>query len=370
MVIAAVFGVLGLLLSSCEPPSYPAYTDRAAVIAEAQKISDDLEAYVKDWLDGKVPAALPARLIPKGVDLTQLKIFRLQRLDELDPAKQWGVRPAFDTIDFNAATGYFPDKNVTYMIPGGFFAPFGSTVVIEGQFPHSRFFDVQIVPPFAPENYYYSSGFGVGEVPILDADIIPEPGSTNPFLPGADRNAAKRDYRLRFTLAIGDALALNQAMRAPFYRQPGNQRYGTGIVYQGPWAKPDSPDGHKRGVWNTSLIWLRYYGPDKAAGPLGGVPLPRIHYELPDGRPYYISCDYSAYFAQANITKPIQATDPVEPTLVSGNSEASGWDHQFSIFRSIFTGVARNSTLRDRRWVRDFDLGVSGHDETAPAPNN
>jgi hypothetical protein len=89
------------------------------------------------------------------------------------------------TIDFRAVLLQFPDPHCTYLLLP-LFAPFGSRVIVEGQFPHARFFDLQITPSFIPEAYH-DGYYGVGEVPIVDADIQPLPGSTNPFRPGADR---------------------------------------------------------------------------------------------------------------------------------------------------------------------------------------
>mgnify|MGYP000114957396 CR=1 FL=1 len=57
------------------PPAYPSADAPAALQAEAQRISDRLEAYVKDWLDGKVPAQIPPELIPAGVDPKRVKDF-------------------------------------------------------------------------------------------------------------------------------------------------------------------------------------------------------------------------------------------------------------------------------------------------------
>ncbi len=61
--------------------------------------------------------------------------------------------------------------------------PAGGKIVLRGQFPHARFFSFTITSPALQLRYY-----------LYDVNIKPDPGSTNPFLPGADRNAERRSY--------------------------------------------------------------------------------------------------------------------------------------------------------------------------------
>lgn len=126
--------------------------------------------------------------------------------------------------------------------------------------------DYQILGPFDPENPT-TSGMGAPEVPIVDVDIEPDPGHTNPFRAGANRDADKRHYHLTFDLKEGNAVEPNpMAMVAPMYRAPGNARVGGPFTFSGP---------HGEGSIIASTLWLRYYAPDKDAGPLGGVELPK-----------------------------------------------------------------------------------------------
>lgn len=342
-------------------------TDRNGIIAEAQRISDALESYVKDWLDGKVPAEIPANLLPKGIDTTSFPSFRLVRPNEITAEDQWIIREA-QQIDLNATQGQFPDPHCTYLFLPSFYAPFGSKVIVEGQFPHARFMSIQATPSLHPENYR-EGAYGVGEVPIVDVDIEPEPGHTNPFRTGAARNGLLRSYRVTFDLAIGNPAELNPAFRPPFFRAPGNNRIGGALIYQGPYGAGYS-GGHGRGVWDVGQLWIRYYAPDKAMSPLGGVPLPKLSYQLPDGRQYYIQADLSVAEKNANLRKPAPWTWPGDPLPADGSQ--GGWGKRFGIFRSVYTGVALNVAWLNwtQKYVRDLDKGVTGRGEDVPAPGN
>jgi hypothetical protein len=110
--------------------------------------------------------------------------------------------------------GFFPDPNCSYLVVVAMYLPFGSRVVIEGEFPHARFFDVQVTPSFQPELYQYDGSVGVAEVPLVNADIEPLPGHVNPFRIGADRTSKRRGYRVELDMAIGDPVVLNAALRS------------------------------------------------------------------------------------------------------------------------------------------------------------
>jgi len=339
-------------------PAYPYYADLnpSKLTTEAKCLSESLEAYIKAWLDGKAGPEIPAGLLPKGYDLAAFKNFRLVRPDQIDYHNQWLVRPA-DKLNLNGVRADFPDPNATYLV-SPLYAPFGTVVKLSGDFPHARFFDIQTTPSFWPQNYRYNGSIGVPEVPLVDVDILPEPGSSNPFLPGADRTATKRHYEVELVMAAGDPTVLNPAFHPPYYRGRGNKRFASGIQYQGAWGAPKS-GGHGRGVWDFGSSWIRYYAPDNAQGALGGVNLPKVVYELPDGRKYYIEVDHSQSDAQANRLVKVKPTPAVEP---DPKSSQEGWNKEFGIFRSIFEGFARatgKTGPNDKAYVRDVDRGVS-----------
>ena len=380
--------VLGLIwmLGGCaglpKAPSYPNYSSygsREATNAEARRMSDALEQYIKDWLDGRAPAEIPDSLLPPGRKPWFTR-FRLVRPNELNSQriKQWTIRKEIDTINWDAVPGYYGDPHVTYMVHF-LWVPIGTKVHIEGNFPHSRYFSLQVTPPFDPNNYRYDSIGGVPEVPLFDADIEPEPGSVNPFRVGANRNAANRLYKTTFVMAQGDPVALNNgAFTPPYYRAPGNTRYGGTISYQGPWGDPNWNDGkhpgHKRGVWDLGQIWLRYYAPDKDKGAFGGVRIPKITYELPDGRQFFIVMDLARDEEEANRLQTVARTLPSEPRPNMGPN--IGWYKSWGIPRGGFQAAAQSVdppgklNFFTKPYIRDLDRGVFARGEKLPAPGN
>jgi hypothetical protein len=346
------------------PPPYPNFSDRNAVIAQAQHLSDRLEQYVKNWLDGKVPASIPDDLLPDGREPSATHYY-LQKPEEVIPEHQWGIREA-QPVDFNATLGLYPDPHATYLVMRWFYAPFGSKVILIGQFPHSRFFDIQVTPSFHPESYRYDGYAGVGEVPIVDVDIDPLPGSINPFRSDADRTISNRHYQVTYDLQIGNPVDLNPAFHPPYYRAPGNHRVGGAIMYQGPWGeKRYNPPGNGRGLWDTGSIWIRYYAPDKQSGALGGVPLPKVLYQLPDGRQYFINADFSGWSTLKNQKQPLPHTAPKKP---DGRFQKAtfGWHKQWGIFRVLLEGVLASNP----QYLRDMDRGITGRGEELAPPNN
>ena len=233
------------------------------------------------------------------------------------------------------------------------------------QFLHARFFDIQVTPSFDPYAYRYGGFTGVGEVPLVDGDIEPLPGHINPFHIGANRSATNRSYQVTYMLAMGNPVDLNPAFRPPYYRAPGNTRVGGSIMYQGPWGeKQYSPPGNGRGLWDTGSIWLRYYAPDKATDALGGVPLPKVLYQLPNGRQFYINADFSQWIAQANEKRPLPQTLPQNPNGTYSKS-TFGWLKQWGIFRELL-----EFNIQNKGYVRDMDRGVAGCGEELAIPGN
>lgn len=367
-----VCALLGLLLASCDPetfrkfltpPTYP-YKDPGQVKREAQQVSDRLEAYIREWLEGRASPRIPPEVLPAGINPDESRDFILQRYEEIRPEAQWFFREA-QTINADKVLGGVPDPHVTYLKLGTSLAPFGSKLIIEGDFPYSRFFNIQISPPLDGKVYYYNRNLGAAEVAIVDADIMPLPGNTNPFLPGADRTAPNRKYQVSFDLAIGDPVTLNPSNVFP-YRGPGNRRVGGLIVAQGPWGEK-----YGKGPWNQGEIWVRYYAPDRNKGPQAGVPLPRAYYQLPTGERYYITSDFSRFEAKVNSRLQPTPTPPAEPRAYFG--PGVGWFKSFGILSSLGEGSMQalgNIDERAKRYIRDLDLGVTGRGEGQPPPGN
>src|SRR3954471_11452561 len=108
------------------------------------------------------------------------------------PTCFWG-RPN----DPNVVNGAYPDKAATYWA-GRPFLPPGSQLELHGRYAHARYMS------FNAYNAQLQPVDG-----LADVKIAPDPGSTNPFVAGADRTAPNRNY----TLAIVQGPA--PADRAP-----------------------------------------------------------------------------------------------------------------------------------------------------------
>ena len=126
--------------------------------------------------------------------------------------------------------------------------PAGGKIVFHGQFPHARFFSLTT-----------SSTLGVIRGHLYDDQIKPDPGSTNPFLRGANRNATHRS----FTVTMVDAPDPGPGHEAP------NTIYG-GVAGQVPGTGP-------------MLLVVRVYLPDHGRNFTGGVGDPTATYVAPNG---------------------------------------------------------------------------------------
>lgn len=365
------FGIL--TLNGCLPPTdkYP-HKDPELIKQEAQAISDSLEAYIYKWTRGEVPSQIPDKYIPKGI--SDVKNFYLIDPSKATAEQTWVWRPA-RPVNLDSIYNGVPDPHVTYLYLAAGFASFGSKLVMEGEFPHARFFSVQITPPLNGTEYYANRYFGTAEVSMVDADIVPLPGNVNPFKLGAERDAPNRKYRLEFDLAIGDPVALNDQAHSPSskFRQSGNKRTGAMLVYQGPWGMktPVQTPIVGGGEWGTGALWVRYYAPDKSKGVLGGVPFPKLWYELPTGEKYFISADVEEFEKRTNNTIKARSTAP-QPNL-RANGPNVGWFKSFGIVRSILNTVAQVNgwTHPDTlKRIREIDLGATGRGEFQKAPGN
>lgn len=150
----------------------------------------------------------------------------------------WILEPTADRENI-----LFPDTNTRYLgalVP----VPPGGYIEIDGQYPHARYMSLQAYSTLLQTT-----------TDLRDTQIVPDPGSTNPFLPGADRNAAHRRYTVKIMSG------------RPPANPPANTLYDT------------SPDGTKSG----SAFAYRVYLPDRDAGPFGGVPAPSITLVLAGG---------------------------------------------------------------------------------------
>lgn len=329
-----------------------------------------MDQYVKQWLKGEVPATLPDSVLPNGIDRERFPYLKLVRPDDIKPEEQWGIRKA-GPINPDSLYGAFPDPNCTYLVVFNAFVPFGHRIVIEGDFPYSRFMSVQFTPPFHGTAYRYGNYGGIGEVGYLDADIHPKPGNINPFIPGNDRLTDNRAYRVVFESAVGFPHKLNKGYHPPDYRVKDSICYGSGIQCHGPWGE-NKKFGHGRGIWDMGEIWIRYYGIDHKRDALGGVELPQIHYETPEGEKYFIICDLDRIEELSNSTAPMREVKGRSHPNYALHGPYMGWNKQFDIFLIITQGLSMalgKTEPNHKAYIRDLQLGVTGRGGQQQAPN-
>ena len=370
-VLSLALAAVGLTACIPEPLPYP-HRPAAAIVNEADAHSQRLEAHVRAWLDGRGPAEIPNALLPAGFsDVVDL---RLARPEDVAVEDLWVVREA-KPIDLGAVLNGLPDSNVTYLFLKVPYAPSGHRLVVEGEFPHARFFSWQITPPQDGIGYYPSRHFGSAEVPMTDADIEPLSGHTNPFRVGANRRAEKRGYRAVFELRNGDPVALNPMFKPPYRARPGdgNTRVGSLLIHQGPWGKT-GPFGIRistsTGEWEMGALWGRIYAPDRGTGPYGGVGLPRAWFETPQGERYVMLGNAAKFEQRAHATMEARRDAPTEPKAWYGPD--TGWHKSFGIVLSILEGSARAwgwSTPEQMARIRAVDLGATGRGQDQPAPH-
>ena len=355
------------------PPRYPDFSNPAPITATAQQLSRRLQNYIEAWMSGKAAARIPVSLLPDGTP-PDLRSLTLERPSQVSPAAQWGIRLAAPVNPQNDP-GLYQDPHATYLVLPGMFMPFGTKVLIHGQFPHARFFGIQTSPPFDPYTYYQGIGsgaVGVAEVPLVDADIRPDPGSSNPFAAGADRSTTRRSYTVTLTMAAGNAERLDPVLGNPYQREAGNTRAGSGIEYGGPWACDPAyrPLGKGNGCFVPGSVWLRYYLPDSSAGALAGVPLPKVTYQLPDGRQFFIAVDMNAFTSSLNKSGPVPQ-QTAKRNIPASQGPAVGWHKEDGVLRELFQSLTAprfraQSGPASAAYVRAEDKGVNSHGQNLP----
>lgn len=157
----------------------------------------------------------------------------------------WGNRMA-SKFDTDPARNYaFPDSGAVYWNASVIMPP-GSTIVLKGRFAHARYQSL---------NAYDVATHGPVDA-LNDVSTKPDRGSTNPYLPGARRDAARRSYTITMR---------NEPV-------PGGTR-PPNTIYAG-------VPGQER-----QILALRIYVPDsfKQRELTGGVGLPAPELHLADG---------------------------------------------------------------------------------------
>ncbi|MBU7044059.1 MAG: hypothetical protein HXS47_10750 [Theionarchaea archaeon] len=334
-------------------------------IIEAEELSQVLETYIYDWLEGKVDGKIPDGLLPPYIDSIKTHSWSLVHPEEITPEEQWYAMEMYDPRE--ELHQHSPDPHATYL-KLLFIAPFGSKLLIEGDFPHCRFMDYQILQPFDPR-HPVTGNMGVCEVPIVDVDIEPDEGHVNPFRLCADRDAENRHYTLTFELQIGNAVDLNPQVMNPGFRAPVNTRVGSPFGFTGPWGG---------NVLVPSVLWLRIYAPDRGKEPFGGVAWPKATLQLPTGERFWITCDKSKAVQDQTAPVPDRPTWPMDPYPIEG--PYLGWFKMFGIDlvmmetaayretepwgpRDVVTAKREVRTLYSLLWNRGADASPPGNFE-------
>jgi hypothetical protein len=156
-------------------------------------------------------------------------------------------------INVKTANIAFPNGAITNYWYDKFTLPAGARVILRGRYPHARYMSL---------TSYYSdaSRTGVASDGIHDAEIRPDPGSRNPFRPGALRAG---DGRRSWTLTVSGA-------QPP--ADPGERRRNT--LYAGTLPGDQS---------QPIELGYRVYAPDRGYDVAGGGGLPRAKLVLADG---------------------------------------------------------------------------------------
>ncbi len=363
--------VLLLSLFACHPLSdcFPHHPHQD-IRNEAMKISDNLDLYITQWAMGLVSDSIPDYLIPSGI--TECNHFVLKNPETVTDEETWIVRTnhrnSHDTI-----YAWMPDLQTTYLFLATPLAPFGSKLIIEGEFPHCRFFSIQVSPPLSGFEYSTNRIFGPGEISIVDADIEPLEGSLNPFRKGANRNATERSYRLEFNLVMNDELNFGETSACFPYRNNSNALNASLISWRGPEMinLTDSHKVHYDGMWNMGSVCIRICQPDDHVDALGGVPLPKVYYELPTGQKYFISSDFSNHkdFYELNTNNENKENLVEFADTITSTGWYKAWSFQSVLLMAEYLRKGF-LTLAEAEKVRETELAWTGKGEYQPNPAN
>jgi hypothetical protein len=182
---------------------------------------------------------------------------------------------ALTRLDSTTTNVLAVDTNAVYW--GGTYAALpGTRIRIEGQYAHSRYISW---------NLYDAAARPIDA--LSDVQLAPDPGSANPFLPGASRTAEKRDY--------------------------------TAFIEVGPRPARPAPNTLYTGESRGGTFLYRVYVPDRGRDAKGGVPLPKVSLEPAGGAggaPALDACrELQAPYAQPLndlITQAPAAPDPTD----------------------------------------------------------
>ncbi len=157
----------------------------------------------------------------------------------------------------------------------------GTRIRIEGQYPHSRYMSW---------NVYDSAARPIDA--LSDSQLAPDPDSSNPYLPGADRTVTQRSY--------------------------------TAFIEVGPRPAQLAPNTLYTGDSQGGTFLYRVYVPDAGRDQKGGVPLPKVMLESADGSGAPLSVEQCREL-QAPYAQPLNDLIAGAPGLPDPTADGEGY---------------------------------------------
>jgi hypothetical protein len=166
----------------------------------------------------------------------------------------------------------WPDKRPTYLF-GEMTLPAGTELTIKGWFPHVRFFNFSIY--LFEKNTFVNAPGGA----IDGYDIEPDPGSTNPYRVGADRNAANRRFTIRLVAKAPPANPADRAKNTVYLGNADSKVFGGFRTYVSDhgfdgtgWGPGGGPNNLPPGLtWTATLADGTQLSQDEATQRFGKV---------------------------------------------------------------------------------------------------
>ncbi|HEX2016611.1 MAG TPA: hypothetical protein VGN69_07940, partial [Solirubrobacteraceae bacterium] len=227
----------------------------------------------------------------------------------------WQFRLAGDQV--NAA---YPDEAAQYWVARVFIPP-GSHIEAAGRYPHARYI-----------SYITYTGASQAIDGIADVQIAPDPGSTNPFLAGANREAGRRSYHVN---------VVNTAL--PTRREPNTVYTDNGA---------SGTDNKSSSSSQGTLLIYRVYEADRGRDiPTGGVGLPTLSIVGADGSRTAIPDCPDTSLPDAGVTPALAAAGPGAgndlPTTGLGGRNPPYWTRYTNAGNSVATGTTDNNATGD-----------------------
>jgi hypothetical protein len=142
----------------------------------------------------------------------------------------------------------WPDKRPTYFF-GDMEIPAGAELTVRGRYPHVRYFKFSIYV-FERNTFVAESGGSIAGI-----NIEPDPGSANPYIVGADRDATNRNFTIRIMTKDAPANAAERAKNTVYLGNQtrtifgGFRMYVSDKGYDGAgWAPADVPSLEGPGI--------------------------------------------------------------------------------------------------------------------------